>query len=73
MSEVERVMSRPFEWGRCDCCTAACDVFAALWGFDPMAPVRGYHGAREAAQLMARPGVNGGVKTCHGAAQKSAS
>ncbi|WCR18447.1 DUF6950 family protein [Paracoccus alcaliphilus] len=49
-------MSRPFEWGRCDCCTAACDVFAALWGFDPMAPVRGYHGAREAAQLMARPG-----------------
>ncbi|AGT07910.1 DUF6950 family protein [Paracoccus aminophilus] len=56
MAEVERVMSRPFEWGPRDCCSAACDVFAALWGFDPMARFRGYRGARDALRLMADGG-----------------
>lgn len=45
-------MLRPFEWGPCDCCSAACDVFARLWGFDPMGPVRGYVGARDAARVI---------------------
>lgn len=56
MVEVERIMSRPFEWGPCDCCSAACDVFAALWGFDPMEPVRGYRGALGAARMIRRAG-----------------
>lgn len=56
MALVERVMSRPFEWGPCDCCSASCDVFAALWGFDPMMPVRGYSGPLGAARMMRRAG-----------------
>lgn len=54
MAEAERVMQRPFVWGACDCCSAACDVFATLWGFDPMAPVRGYGSVRDVARLMRR-------------------
>ena len=50
---VAEVMARPFEWGRCDCCTAACDVFARLTGVDPMAPFRGaYAGPVQAGRLM---------------------
>lgn len=56
MAEVERIMSQPFEWGPCDCCSAACDTFSALWGIDPMAPVRGYGGAGGAARLMRAEG-----------------
>ncbi|MDN3711626.1 hypothetical protein QWZ10_06950 [Paracoccus cavernae] len=51
---VERVMARPFAWGPCDCSSAACDVFAALWGFDPMARVRGYQGERARCGSCAR-------------------
>ena len=61
MAEVERIMAQPFAWGPCDCCSAACDVFAALWGVDPMAPVRGYSGALSAHRLMARHGGLGGL------------
>jgi hypothetical protein len=51
--EIERVMLRPFAWGACDCCTAVCDVFEALHGFDPMAPWRGrYDGPRAAMRLV---------------------
>lgn len=56
MAEAERIMSRPFAWGPCDCCTAACDVFAALWGIDPMAPVRGYGGPLGALRMIRRAG-----------------
>lgn len=52
MFEASRVMCRPFAWGHCDCCSAACDIFAALWGVDPMAPVRGYLGASGARRMM---------------------
>ena len=41
MERVEAVMSRPFEWGGCDCVSAACDVFRDLHGVDPLAPWRG--------------------------------
>lgn len=34
-------MARPFVWGECDCTSAACDVFRALHGVDPLAPWRG--------------------------------
>ncbi|MGA0617582.1 DUF6950 family protein [Paracoccus sp. KR1-242] len=61
MAEVERVMSRPFDWGPCDCCSAACTVFAGLWGFDPMAPVRGYRGAFGAKRMLARYGGLGAL------------
>lgn len=50
-------MHRPFEWGRSDCSTSACDVFAALWGVDPLAPWRGaYDSALSAARLIRRMG-----------------
>lgn len=59
MAEVECVMSRPFAWGPCDCCTAACDVFLGLWGVDPMAALRGrYTGATGAARVLWQ---NGGL------------
>jgi len=51
------VMGRPFAWGDCDCGTAACDVFAALHGVDPMAPIRGtYATEAEARALIASAG-----------------
>ncbi|UFS64402.1 hypothetical protein LO749_09495 [Paracoccus denitrificans] len=77
MAEVERIMSRPFEWGPCDCSSAACDVFAALWGIDPMGPVRGYSGPLAAARMIRRAGglaaladtlaVQGGLAVGHAA------
>lgn len=57
LEAVDTVMSRPFEWGPCDCCSAACDVYAALWGLDPMAPVRTqYTNLRGAASLIRESG-----------------
>lgn len=56
LGEVERIMSRPFVWGPADCCSAACDVFAALWGFDPMARLRTYEGPRQALRMLEREG-----------------
>lgn len=38
---VDLIMGQPLIWGASDCCTAACDVFLALHGVDPMAPLRG--------------------------------
>ena len=53
MAEVDRVMSARWHWGAADCCTAACDVFHALHGVDPMATVRGgYDDAVSAARLI---------------------
>lgn len=56
MAEVEDVMSRPFEWGPCDCASAACAVFARLWGIDLLAPWRGYAGMRPALRLIRQEG-----------------
>lgn len=53
MAEVDRIMSAAWAWGTADCCTSACDVFAALHGRDPMEPVRGqYVNAKGAARLI---------------------
>jgi hypothetical protein len=41
-AEVDRVMSRPWDWSRdWHCFGDAADVFLSLWGVDPMAGVRG--------------------------------
>lgn len=57
MAAVDDVMSRPWAWGVSDCCTAACDVFRALHGVDPMLVLRGrYHSASSAARLIADAG-----------------
>lgn len=57
LAAVEAVMSRPFEWGPCDCCSAACDVFARLHGVDPIADLRPqYAGLRGAASLIQESG-----------------
>lgn len=59
LAAVDQVMSRPFERGAADCCTSACDVFAALWGLDPMAAIRSqYTGLKGAAALIR---ANGGL------------
>jgi hypothetical protein len=51
------LMDGPFVWGRADCCTAACDVFLALHGVDPMAPLRGRYRTRAGAlRLIAARG-----------------
>lgn len=53
MALVDQVYLQPFEWGRSDCCTRACDVYRALHGVDPMAPLRGrYDGPVSAARLI---------------------
>jgi hypothetical protein len=50
-------MDGPVVWGRRDCCTAACDVFAALTGVDPMLPLRGrYASAIEAGRIVRQAG-----------------
>lgn len=57
MAAVEQTMAAHWAWGRADCCTAACDVFAALQGRDPMAGLRGqYATAGQAARLIRRWG-----------------
>lgn len=53
MQLVDRIYAAPFVWGVSDCCTRACDVFAALHGIDPMQAWRGrYACARGAARLV---------------------
>jgi len=53
MALASDAMERPFIWGQSDCSTAACDVFAALHGIDPMARVRGiYQSACGAMRLI---------------------
>lgn len=52
LEAVDAAMSRPFAWGACDCVSAACDVFARLWGADPLAPWRGYTGRSEALRII---------------------
>lgn len=52
MGVVAAVMSRRWEWGVSDCCAAACDVFAALHGVDPMARLRGAYASRAEAEAM---------------------
>ena len=70
MAEVDRVMAVRWQWGLADCCTAASDVFLALWGVDPMAELRGtYEDAGSAARLIARRG--GFLALCEAAARSS--
>lgn len=45
-------MSQPFDWGPADCVSAACDVFARLWGVDPLAPWRGYASRAGAVAIL---------------------
>ena len=49
---VEEVMLRPWAWGRADCCAAACEAFARVAGFDPMADLRGRYRTRDEAQAL---------------------
>lgn len=63
LSVVFDVMDRRWEWGASDCCTAACDVFKALHGIDPMASLRGkYKSQLGAAKIIA--GFGGFVAMC---------
>lgn len=56
LAAVDAVMSRPFVWGPCDCCTAAADAYLRLWGVDPMAGRRGYRGRIAAGRMMRAAG-----------------
>ena len=52
MDVVLAVMTRRWEWGVADCCTAPCDVFARLHGVDPMASLRGVYSSRSSAEIV---------------------
>jgi hypothetical protein len=54
MKHVLREFSGPLVWGASDCCTSACNVFAALWGVDPMQPLRGRYSSRAGAFRLIR-------------------
>jgi len=54
MDAVLEVFDGPFAWGRGDCCTSACDVFARLHGTDPMAPLRGRYASETEARVLIR-------------------
>ncbi|ETD89946.1 DUF6950 family protein [Rhodobacter capsulatus] len=56
MAAAIEAMGGPFVWGRADCCTGPADAFAALWGMDPMAPVRGYVGMVGATRMIREAG-----------------
>lgn len=57
MAAVDDIMCQPWAWGAADCCTAACDVFMALHGVDPMALLRGRYSSRaEAARIVSSAG-----------------
>lgn len=57
MDVALRVAELPWVWGRNDCCTFACDVFAEVYGIDPMADIRGtYDSAITAARLVVQRG-----------------
>jgi len=61
---VDRIYAGPIVWGVSDCCTRACDVFAALHGVDPMAPLRGrYSSAAEALHMIRSRG--GWLRMCN--------
>lgn len=51
-------MSGEIVWGTRDCCTGACDVFHALYGVDPMWPLRGSYDTKYGAyrEITARGG-----------------
>lgn len=52
MAAVVEVMSRRWQWGIADCCTAASDVFERLHGVDPMVGLRGRYVGRSAAEAI---------------------
>lgn len=54
MAAVLDVMDGPLIWGASDCCASACDVFKALHGIDPMAPLRGTYDSEEGAEKVIR-------------------
>lgn len=57
MDVALRIAERPWKWGETDCCTFACDVFAEVYGIDPMAPLRGrYDNLMGAGRLIHEAG-----------------
>lgn len=54
---IEVSRTKPFEWGRHDCCLFAADAVMAINGVDPAADLRGnYSSAVQAADLVAKLG-----------------
>lgn len=49
-----RIYSRPHEWGRSDCVTAAADAFRLRHGIDPLAGARGDWASRFGASRLVR-------------------
>ena len=62
LAVAEPILHQPFEWGRCDCTSAVCDIFAALHGVDPLAPWRGSYDSQRSAWR-----VIGSMAGAHGA------
>jgi hypothetical protein len=54
--------TRPFLWGKSDCCLTACDAVLAITGIDPAGELRGRcHDRRSAIRVM-RDYAGGGVE-----------
>ncbi|WP_143589608.1 DUF6950 family protein [Thalassospira mesophila] len=55
--------TRPFLWGKSDCCLTACDAVLAITGIDPAGELRGRcHDRRSAIRVM-RDYAGGGVES----------
>ncbi len=51
---IEARAETPFKWGSFDCCLAACDLWKAQTGVDPMADLRGYKTKAGALRTLAK-------------------
>ena len=56
LEAVDAVMSRPFEWGGCDCVLAAAAVFERLHAVNPLAGAGDWRGPSGAARMLRRGG-----------------
>ncbi|PKR54398.1 DUF6950 family protein [Thalassospira marina] len=63
LAEWHRVAeTRPFLWGKHDCCLTACDAVLAITGIDPAKDLRGLCDDRRGAIRVMRDYAGGGVE-----------
>jgi hypothetical protein len=55
-AELQRHRTMPFEWGKHDCATFACDCAAAVTAFDPMHDLRIYSDKEQADAIIDKEG-----------------
>lgn len=58
---IEAARTRPFSWGKHDCCLFACDAVKAMTGTDPAKPFRGRYKTKRGAFGALKRFAGGGV------------